>query len=68
MIDFIFIEFYIKKKYSQKVHEYFDVTKQVITDWRRSNTIPGARLKQFLESEGSVDVFVLLEKIYSKNT
>lgn len=29
MIDIDFIEFYIKKRYSQKLDEYFGVTKSV---------------------------------------
>lgn len=67
MIDLNFIEFYIKKKYSQKTWEYFDVTKQVISIWRRNNEVPGHRLKEFAEKEGSFDVHELLEKIYPKN-
>ena len=68
MIDFKFIEFYINKKYSQKVYEYFDITKQVITLWRKTNEVPGARLKQFLKRESSVDVHVLLKELYPKKT
>jgi hypothetical protein len=31
------MEFYIKKKYDQKVEEYFNVGKQSASDWRTSN-------------------------------
>jgi hypothetical protein len=40
MIDITFIEFYIKKKYSQKLEEYFDVTKSIAsTQFYKRRTI-----------------------------
>jgi len=39
MIDIDFIEFYVKKKYSQKLDEYFNVTKSVASKWRISKKI-----------------------------
>ena len=47
MIDIDFIEFYIKKKYSQKLEVYFDITKSVASKWRNIS-FPDRRLKEFL--------------------
>lgn len=66
MIDFLFIQFYIRKKYDQSPEEYFGVKKQTVSDWRISKTIPGARLKFFIEKEGSVNVSELISEIYKK--
>ena len=33
-MDINFIEFYIKKRYSQKVEDYFGVVKSVVSGWR----------------------------------
>jgi hypothetical protein len=44
MIDFLFIELYIKKKYNQKVEEYFNIHKMSVSSWRKSNQIPERRL------------------------
>jgi hypothetical protein len=64
-MDFLFMEFYIKKKYDQKVEEYFNVGKQSVSDWRTSNTIPEKRLLQFQIKEGSIQPKELFEKIYN---
>lgn len=66
MIDFTFIEFYIKKKYNQKVEEYFDVNKSVSSTWRNKN-FPERRLKEFMYREGTIDVFELFNIIYKKD-
>lgn len=63
-IDFLFLEFYIQKKYDQKVEEYFNIGKQSVSDWRVSNTIPSKRLVEFLKKEGSIDPFYLIKTIY----
>lgn len=63
-MDFLFLEFYLKKKYNQKIEEYFKVGKQSVSDWRISNTIPEKRLLQFQVKEGSIDPKELFEKIY----
>ena len=63
-IDIDFIEFYIQKKYSQKLEEYFDVNKSVSSKWRNIS-FPERRLKEFMYREGSLDVKELFDKIYS---
>ncbi len=64
-MDFIFLEFYIKKKYNQKVEEYFNINKASISYWRTSNEIPEKRLLQFQLKEGSIEPKELFSKIYS---
>ena len=49
MIDIFFIEFYIQRKYSKKLEEYFNVNKSVASNWRK-NSFPDRRLKEFLYS------------------
>lgn len=63
MIDIDFIEFYIKKMYSKKLEEYFEVNKSVASNWR-NNSFPDRRLKEFLYREGSLDINILIERIY----
>lgn len=63
-IDFSFVQFYIKKKYSQKVEEYFDIGKQSISDWRTSNIVPSKRLIEFYQREGTLDLKELFGRIY----
>ena len=46
MIDIYFIEFYIQRKYSQRLEEYFEVNKSVASNWRK-NSFPERRLKEF---------------------
>ena len=64
-MDFLFLEFYIAKKYNQKVEEYFNIGKQSISDWRTSNIIPEKRILQFYRNEGSIDPKELLQRIYN---
>jgi hypothetical protein len=64
-MDFLFLEFYIKKKYNQKVEEYFNINKASVSYWRSSNEIPEKRLLQFQVKEGSIDTKELFLKIYS---
>ncbi len=33
-IDVYFIEFYVRKKYNQRLHDYFGVTRPVASAWR----------------------------------
>jgi len=61
-MDFLFLEFYIQKKYGQKVEEYFKVSRQSISQWKES--IPEKRLLQFQVKEGSIDPKELFEKLY----
>ena len=63
-MDFLFLEFYIAKKYNQKVEEYFSVNKVSVSNWRTSNHIPPQRLLEFLEREGSTEPKELFSKIY----
>ena len=62
-IDVDFIEFYIKKKYNQKLEEYFKVTKSVSSTWRNSS-FPEKRLHEFVYREGSQELIELLKNIY----
>ena len=66
MIDIYFIEFYIQRKYSQKLEEYFDVNKAVSSKWRNVS-FPDRRLKEFLYREGTLDLKELFGKIYKIN-
>lgn len=63
MIDIHFIEFYIKKKYSQKLEEYFIVNKSIASNWRKKS-FPERRIKEFLYREGTLDISILISKIY----
>ncbi len=63
-IDFLFLEFYIQKKYDKKVEEYFNIGKQSVSDWRVSNQIPSKRLIEFIKKEKSSDIHELFNRIY----
>lgn len=63
MIDIYFIEFYVFKKTSQKLEDYFEVTKAVASKWRK-HSFPERRLKEFLYREGTLDVKELINRIY----
>jgi hypothetical protein len=63
-MDFIFLEFYIKKKYNQKVEEYFNINKVSVSYWRTSNKVPPQRKIEFLEREKSLIPKELLENLY----
>jgi hypothetical protein len=62
-IDVFFIEFYIQKKYSQKIEEYYDVNKSVASKWR-NNHFPDGRLHEFVFREGTSDMIELLKRVY----
>ena len=64
MIDFIFIEFYIKKKYNQKVYQYFNLGKMSISTWRKNNKVPSERIMDFYKRESSIDVSELFKLLY----
>ena len=66
MIDIDFIEFYIKKKYQQNVDSYFDVSRPVLSVWRKKG-LPQGRIDEFLRREKSFDVFELFERIYKRD-
>jgi len=63
-MDFLFLEFYISKKYNQKVEEYFGVGKQSVSYWRTGNSIPPQRLIEFYTREESMDIKELFLKLY----
>jgi hypothetical protein len=52
MTDFLFIQEYIRKKYSLKVEDYFNIGKQSVSDWRIKNEVPPKRLIEFYIKEG----------------
>lgn len=64
MIDVYFIEFYIKKKYSQKIEEYYKVNKSVVSNWRKNN-FPERRKDEFFYREGTLDIIELVKRIYN---
>lgn len=63
-MDFLFLEFYIQKKYNQKVEDYFGVNKVSVSHWRSADKIPPQRQIDFLTKEGSLDPKELFLKIY----
>lgn len=62
-LDLKFIEFYIDKKYNQKLEEYFKVSKPIASNWRNKN-FPERRIDEFYYREGSKDVFILIKNLY----
>lgn len=64
-MDFIFLEFYIRKMYDIKVDDYFGVSRASVSQWRMMNEIPPKRSMEFLEKEGSLDINVLFSKLYT---
>jgi hypothetical protein len=66
MIDIYFIEFYLKKKYQQNVDTYFEVSRPVLSVWRKKG-LPQGRIDEFLRREKSFDVFELFERIYKRH-
>jgi len=62
-IDVYFIEFYIFKKYNQKLEEYFNVNKSISSRWR-NDYFPEKRLHEFVYREGASDMIELIKKIY----
>jgi hypothetical protein len=63
-MDFLFIEFYIMKKYGQRVEEHFGVTRQSVSQWRSTNEVPEKRVLQFYKKEGSMDLTELFKSLY----
>lgn len=66
MIDFLFIQLYIRKKYNQKVEDYFNIGKQSVSDWRKNNEVPPKRLIEFNNREGTINTEELFIKLYKK--
>jgi hypothetical protein len=65
MIDFLFIELYIRKKYNIYVEEYFDIAKMSVSGWRSSNKVPNRRIQEFYEREGERDILEYFKEIYN---
>ena len=65
MVDFYFIEFYIKMKYDMKMENYFNVFKSIVSGWRNKK-FPDARIHEFCFRENSNDIFELFERIYKR--
>lgn len=63
-MDFKFLEFYISKKYDQKVDQYFNIHKMSVSGWRKSNQVPPKRLIEFHEKEKSLDISELFGRLY----
>lgn len=64
-IDIDFIEFYIKKINNQNMSDYFDISRPVLSVWRKKG-LPQGRLDEFMRREKSFDVFELFNRIYKK--
>ena len=64
IIDFLFIQLYIKKKYNKKVEDYFNIRKMSVSGWRKSNKVPTKRLTEFYDKEGTLDILELFKKLY----
>jgi hypothetical protein len=62
-VDVYFIEFYIFKKYNQKLEDYFGVNKSVSSRWRTDH-LPEKRLHEFVYREETSDMIELLKRIY----
>jgi hypothetical protein len=64
-IDIDFIEFYIKKKYNKNMSLYFDISRPVLSVWRKRG-LPQGRMDEFMRREKSFDVFELFNRIYKR--
>ncbi len=65
-IDIEFIEFYIKKKYNQRLHVYFGVSKPVASAWRNKK-FPDGRLMEFVRKEKTINVLELFNVLYKED-
>lgn len=65
-MDVEFIEFYIKKKYKQRLHEYFGVSRTIASTWRNEK-FPDGRLMDFVRREGSIDILELFTNLYQRD-
>ena len=63
-MDFLFLEFYIRKKYGMSVEEYFNIGKMSVSGWRKSSNIPPKRVLEFYNKEGSINILELFKKLY----
>ncbi len=65
-IDVDFIEFYVKKKYDQRLHDYFNVSRPVASAWRNGK-FPDSRLMEFLRKEGTMSIIELFDILYKRD-
>jgi hypothetical protein len=65
IIDFLFLELYIKKKYNERVEDYFNIGKMSVSGWRKTNTVPPKRLIEFYEKEKSINILELFKNLYN---
>ncbi len=65
-IDIDFIEFYIKKKYNQRLHDYFKVSRPVASAWR-NDKFPDSRLMEFFRKEESMSIIELFDILYKRD-
>lgn len=63
--DIDFIEFYIQRKYHKTLHDYFNVSRPVASNWRNKK-FPDSRLLEFYRNEGSSNILELFNNIYLK--
>ena len=56
--------FYISRKYNKRLEEYFEVNKSVSSGWR-NNKFPDRRMKEFQYREGTLDIKILMSRIYT---
>lgn len=64
-IDVDFIEFYVKKKYNQRLHDYFKVSRPIASTWRNTK-FPDCRLMEFVRREGTMYIIELFDNLYKK--
>lgn len=65
-IDIDFIEFYIKKKYNQRLHDYFSVSRPVASAWR-NDKFPDNRLMEFIRKEETISIIELFDILYKRD-
>jgi hypothetical protein len=63
MIDFKFIEFYVRGIYDKSVEEYYHVKRPTVSNWRKRG-LPKKYLNIFTDNEKSSDMVELLKRIY----
>lgn len=65
-IDVDFIEFFLKKRYNQRLHEYFNVSRPVASAWRNEK-FPDSRLMEFVRREETISIIDLFDKLYKRD-
>lgn len=65
-IDIHFIEFFIKRKHKQRLHDYFNVSRPVASTWR-NDKFPDSRLMEFIRREGHLSIIELFNILYKRD-